>query len=183
MCTPGRTDYFAGPGRSTYATRSALAYNKINERISMTAAPDTMRPFDSIIGRWRTSGTVLDEHGQPVAEIDGTDEYEWMPGGMWVIHRVDVTIGDDHVHALELIGEHNPETNTYVMRAFDGSGSFAEMTAHPNTDGSWTFLGDRMRSTLWPSEDRSSMTARWERQIDSGTWLHWMDMGFAAIAS
>lgn len=147
----------------------------------MTFPADPMRPFDSIVGRWRTSGTVLDENGKPVARIDGTDEYEWMPGGRWIVHRVDVTMGDDHVHALELIGEYDAETGTYAMRAFDGSGTYGEMTARPKTDGSWTFVGDGMRSTLRPSEDRLSMTARWERRIDSGAWIHWMDMRFVAM--
>lgn len=148
----------------------------------MTVAAYTMRPFGSVIGRWRTSGTVFDEHGQEVTTIAGTDEYEWMPGGMWVIHRVDVMIGDNHVQALELIGDHDTETDTYAMRAFDGSGTFGTMTARLNADGTWTFLGEGMRSILRTSKDRSSMTARWERQDESGHWIHWMDMGFAAIA-
>ncbi|MGF7120503.1 hypothetical protein [Rhodococcus sp. BE178] len=147
----------------------------------MTATADTMRPLDSVIGRWRTSGTVFDEYGQEVVTtIAGTDEYEWMAGGMWVIHRVDVMMGDDHVQALELIGDHDTETDTYTMRAFDGSGTFGTMTARLNTDGTWTFLGEGMRSTLRTSEDNSSMTACWERQDESGHWIHWMDMDFAA---
>ncbi|QKT11696.1 MULTISPECIES: hypothetical protein [unclassified Rhodococcus (in: high G+C Gram-positive bacteria)] len=147
----------------------------------MTVTADIMRPLDSVIGRWRTSGTVFDEYGQEVVTtIAGTDEYEWMAGGMWVIHRVDVMMGDDHVQALELIGDHDTETDTYTMRAFDGSGTFGTMTARLNTDGTWTFLGEGMRSTLRTSEDNSSMTACWERQDESGHWIHWMDMDFAA---
>ncbi|CAM3143200.1 DUF1579 domain-containing protein [Prescottella defluvii] len=148
----------------------------------MTATTGTMRPFETIIGRWQTSGTVLDEDGKAVATIDGTDEYEWMPGGKWVVHRVDVMMGDDHVHALELIGGYDAEADTYAMRAFDGSGAYGTMTAHLDADGSWTFLGDGMRSTLRPSADGSSMTARWERQDDTGGWIHWMDMRFVATA-
>lgn len=148
----------------------------------MTVTADNMRAFETIVGRWRTSGTAFDEQGEPVAIIDGTDEYEWMPGGRWIVHRVDVRMGDDHVQALELIGEHDAVTDTYAMRAFDGSGAYGRMTANLNADGSWTFLGDGMRSTLWPSKDKSSMTARWERQDESGSWIHWMDMRFVAMA-
>jgi hypothetical protein len=95
---------------------------------------------------------------------DGTNEYEWMVGGHWVIHRVDVMMGGDHIQALELIGEHNAETNSYSMRAFGASGSFGTMTAHRGADGSWSIRGDGMRSTLWPSEDKPYMTAVWERE-------------------
>ncbi|MBT2274010.1 hypothetical protein [Rhodococcus qingshengii] len=148
----------------------------------MTDAVEAMRSFETIIGRWRTSGTVFDEHGERAAMIVGTDEYEWMPGGKWVVHRVDVMMGEDRVQALELIGDHDAVTGTYVMRAFDGSGAYGRMSADLNADGSWTFLGDGMRSTLWPSEDKSSMTARWEREDDTGSWVHWMDMRFVAMA-
>ncbi len=47
----------------------------------MAIPAEIMRPFDTIIGRWKTSGSVLDEHGALVMTIDGTDEYEWMVGG------------------------------------------------------------------------------------------------------
>lgn len=138
-------------------------------------------PWEAVIGRWRTSGTVLDAHGDPVATIDGTDEYEWMLGGRWIVHRVDVVMGEDRVQALEVIGEHDAVADTYVMRVFDGAGGYGTMTAHPNGDGSWIFLGGGMRSVLRPSADRSFMTARWERQDDSGAWLRWMDMRFDAM--
>lgn len=42
----------------------------------MAIPAEIMRPFDTIIGRWKTSGSVLDEHGALVMTIDGTDEYE-----------------------------------------------------------------------------------------------------------
>lgn len=184
MTTAERIDEFSRDDRSALVSSQLLGHCPADpdpERIDVSSTTDTMRPFDGIIGRWKTSGTVLDEHGRAVAPIDGTDEYEWMPGGMWVIHRVDVMMGDDHVHALELIGEHDTETDTYAMRAFDGSGEFGTMTAQLNADGTWTFLGVGMRSTLRVSEDNSSMTARWEQQDESGKWIHWMDMEFAAI--
>ena len=101
---------------------------------------------------------MFDEHGEPAAVIAGTDEYEWMPGGKWVVHRVDVMMGGDRVQALELIGDHDAATDTYAMRAFDGSGAYGKMTANLNADGSWTFLGGGMRSTLWRSKDKSSGT-------------------------
>lgn len=105
----------------------------------MTAPAEALRPFETIIGRWKTSGSVLDEHGAPVTTINGTDEYEWMVGGHWVIHRVDVMMGEDHVQALELIGEYDDETNSYSMRAFDGSSMTALWERElDNGPGRWT---------------------------------------------
>jgi hypothetical protein len=45
---------------------------------------------------------------------------------------------------------------------------------------SWSICGAGMRSTLWPSKDKSYMTAVWERELDNepGTWIPWMEMRF-----
>ncbi|MFE3445860.1 hypothetical protein ACFXNW_22745 [Nocardia sp. NPDC059180] len=140
-----------------------------------------MQRFAPIIGRWKTSGVVLDEDGRAVMTIDGTDVYEWMPGRQWILHHVDVLMGEERTRALELIGDHDPRTDTYAMRAFDASGAYGNMTAHPNADGTWLFDGDAMRSTLRIADDRSSMSAFWEREISPDTWIPWMRMIFAAI--
>ncbi|MFI2332055.1 DUF1579 family protein [Nocardia rhamnosiphila] len=145
-----------------------------------TLIPAMLR-FEPIIGRWKTSGVVLDEQGRQTVKIEGTDEYEWMTGGRWVLHRVDVMMGGERTRALELIGDYAPEAGTYMMRAFDASGAYSTMTARPNADGSWLFDGEGMRSTLRPSEDGSSMSALWERDPGTGTWIPWMRMNFAAI--
>ncbi|MDV8070762.1 hypothetical protein R4P64_29990 [Rhodococcus sp. IEGM 1366] len=44
----------------------------------MRATTENLRPFETIIGRWRTSGTVLDERGNPEAAIDGSGTYGTM---------------------------------------------------------------------------------------------------------
>lgn len=149
----------------------------------VTTPDDFMRPFSRLIGRWKTSGSVFDEHGRKTISIAGTDEYEWMTGGHWIIHRVDVMMGDDHVRALELIGDHDAEGDSYTFRAFDSSGSFDTMIATQRPDGAWKIQGDGVRTTLSPGEDGSFMTAHWEREVDnkSGTWIRWIDMRFDLV--
>lgn len=146
----------------------------------MTLPADNMRPFAPISGRWKTSGVVLDDEGATTMTIDGTDDYEWMAGGHWIIHRVDVTMGEDHTQAIEHIGDHDPETGAYSMRAFDASGQFDVMTARHDPDGSWRIEGDGVRTTLCPREDKASMTALWERQADDDPErsLRWMEVRF-----
>jgi hypothetical protein len=45
----------------------------------------------AIAGRWDTSGYVI---GEPRIPVVGTDTYEVLPGGFFLSHRVDVTVGD-----------------------------------------------------------------------------------------
>jgi hypothetical protein len=143
-----------------------------------TPAPP-LRPLTPIVGRWRTSGSVHDETGTEVMTIQGTDEYEWMPGGHWLIHRVDVLMGADRTQALELIGDPD-DAGSFAMRAFDASGAFDTMTLTVRDDGFHT-EGDGVRNTLTVAPDAQSMSARWERQLD-GAWIHWMDLSFRRYA-
>jgi hypothetical protein len=57
--------------------------------------------------------------GDLAVPITGTDIYEWLPGGFFLVHHVDVMIGEQPVQALELIGEYGPATDAFLARAYD----------------------------------------------------------------
>ncbi len=135
-----------------------------------------LRPLTPIVARWRTSGTVLDENGDQVMTVEGTDEYEWMPGGHWVIHRVDVMMGADRTRAIEMIGDPGSD-GTFTMRAFDASGAFDTMILTVR-DHDFHTEGDGVRNTLTVAPDGRTMAAEWERQLDDKSWIHWMSLRF-----
>ena len=152
----------------------------------MTTPAADLRVFEPIIRLWKTSGTVFDERGTAIQTISGTDEYEWMVGGHWVIHRIDVMMGDQRSQGLELIGDRDAGTGRYRMRAFDAGGFFSTMTALPQADGSFLIEADGVRTTFTPpGSDRPFMTAVWERQMDDrpGAWVRWMDVRLDPIES
>jgi hypothetical protein len=51
--------------------------------------PETRR-LGALVGRWRSEGHVV---GEPSVPIEGTDIYEWLPGGFFLVHHVDVVVG------------------------------------------------------------------------------------------
>jgi len=130
--------------------------------------------------------------------ITGTDSYEWLPGGFFLVHHVDVMIGQQRVQALELIGEYDPATDSFTARAYDNLGNVTVMRARVDDQGGWRFngggdvapvarpastdAGGAVRSTLTVNTDRSGMTARWERSDDGATWQPWMDMTFTRMS-
>jgi Protein of unknown function (DUF1579) len=146
------------------------------------------------VGRWRSEGHVVGDHPVP---ITGTDIYEWLPGGFFLVHDVDVMIGEQPVKALELIGEYDPATDAFLARAYDNLGNITLMCAEVDDQGVWMFTGGgdvapvaqpaaadasgAVRSTLTVSSDRSGMTARWERSDDGARWQPWMDMTFTRM--
>lgn len=151
----------------------------------MVPKPDPQSArLDPLIGTWRTQGEILDEDGRtPVAMVEGTDAYEWL-GRFFVIHRVDVQMGDDHVEGLEMIGPYDPETGAYSTRAYDNQGGIQTSTTTIDADGSLVFGADGAKATLRIADDGQSMRAEWVRTYDSGaTWRPWMHLRFTRLAA
>jgi Protein of unknown function (DUF1579) len=133
--------------------------------------------------------------GEVPIPIIGTDVYEWLPGGFFLVHHVDVMIGEQRVQAIELIGEYDLATDSFTGRAYDNEGNVTVMNAKVDEQGVWTFTGGgdvaavarpstadasgAVRSTLRVSPD--GMTAKWERSDDGATWQDWMDMAFTRM--
>jgi hypothetical protein len=155
--------------------------------------PETQR-LGTLVGRWRSEGYVV---ADPPVPITGTDIYEWLPGGFFLVHHVDVVVGEQKVQGIEIIGEYDPATDSFTGRAYDNRGNITIMRAKVDDQGVWTFTGGgeiapaaqpspddasgAVRSTLTVSPDRSNMTAKWERSDDGSTWQPWMDMTFTRM--
>ena len=155
--------------------------------------PDVQR-LAPLVGRWRSEGHLV---GDPPVRITGTDIYEWLSGGFFLVHHVDVTIGGHPVRAIEIIGERDPVSGSLIGRAYDNQGNMTILHATVDERGIWTFTGGgdvapvarssragangAVRSTLTVHPDRSEMVAKWERSDDGSTWEPWMDMTFTRV--
>jgi hypothetical protein len=142
----------------------------------------------TIAGRWRTTGHVV---GEPRIPVRGTDTYEVFAGGYFLVHHVDVMVGDQPVRAIEIIGE--PDAEAFLVRGFDSDGNVEVMRLTIDDAGVFHFSGGgdvalasqpgdaptlRVRSTLTVGTGGHTMSARWERSEDGTTWQHWMDITF-----
>jgi hypothetical protein len=144
----------------------------------------------AVAGRWHTSGYVI---GDPRLPVEGADIYDVLPGDYFLVHHVDVTVGEQRVRAIEIIGEPDPDADAYLVRSFDSEGNFEVMKLRIDDDGIFRFSGGgdiahaarrgdaptvHVRSTLTVSDDRASMKALWERSEDGINWEPWMDITF-----
>ena len=150
-----------------------------NQKQSQSPVPHPeLKRLDALVGLWHSEGQTRTSNTEPSIKIIGTDHYEWLPGGFFLIHRVDVKMGDEKIDTIEMIGSYEESSRTYSMRSFDSQGNFQTMEASVEHDGVWTFAGDAIRATLVISSDSNSMTAHWEQTNDGSNWLPWMDMKF-----
>lgn len=146
-------------------------------------APEAVRRLDALVGRWASSGEMVDPETGARTSVAGTDEYEWLAGGWFLLHRVDVTIGGEPVRVLEVIGERDGEGDALLCRAYDDAGGAGLMRAIAAPDGTWRFVGDEMRATLTFAAGGEAMSAAWERLVAGRGWVDWMEMRFERLVA
>ena len=129
--------------------------------------------LDAFVGKWSTEGQIHESPLCPAGKIQGTDTYEWFPGGFFLLHHVDVRMGEQQTKVVEIIG-YDTSGKTYPMHSFDNQGNHAVMQARVEGN-TWTFIGESMRFTGAFSTDGNTITGKWEL-FNDGKWLHWMDV-------
>jgi hypothetical protein len=135
-----------------------------------------MQDLSFLIGNWHSSGKVLATGNDPAVIIHGTDIYEWVSAGAFILHRVDVMMGDENARSVEIIG-YDAALASYKFQSYDSEGNISEMYATINNNGGLITEGNNMRSTLTVDDDKH-MTAIWERSDGGKNWQRWMDMQF-----
>ncbi|NKX90151.1 DUF1579 domain-containing protein [Nocardia coubleae] len=143
-----------------------------------------------LAGRWATNGHVL---ADPPIPVLGFDTYDVFPGGHFLVHHIDVTVGDQPVRGIEIIGEPDPDGPAFLARSYDNTGSTELMRVEIVDTNTFHFTGGpqtatpatpadtetaAVRSTLTVAPDGASMTALWERSEDGTTWHPWMHIAF-----
>ena len=136
-----------------------------------------LQKLNPLVGKWMSEGEVRATGTTPAMKIKGTDIYEWVCEGKFLLHRVDVMMGEEKVEVIEMIG-YDADAKNYPMRSFDNQGNFNTMHFTVDEKGVWKITGDLMRSTLTINKDGSHMNAHWEQSEDGSTWKPWMEMKF-----
>lgn len=136
-------------------------------------------PLDLLVGQWNTRGHSVGGSADQSLEIKGTDKYEWLPGRRFVVHYVDVWMGEEKVNVVELIGPCGETADKLDMHSFSNDGRHEVMQAVQQSPRAWTFESDDTRANLTIELDGRSMTALWERKTEDGTWTAWLEMQFA----
>ena len=134
-------------------------------------ATPALSRLSRFVGVWDTAGEVL--MGGSRIPFRATDEYEWLRGGFFLLHRFSAAMPDGEISGIEVIGQIG-DGNTYSMISFDSTGSSAFMTAHEEGER-WIFAGERARFSGAFSDDGRRFTGRWETASESSSgWEPWM---------
>ena len=142
---------------------------------SQKKTPAQLKKLNFLIGKWHTKGEILQGAPTSSTDIRGTDTYEWVAGGFFILHRVDVFMGNEKTEAIEIIG-YDAGRKSYFMKSFDSQGDSITMYAVLEKPGVFKFGDNKMRSVLTVKKGGSSMTAKWELSENGKAWKPWMNI-------
>jgi Protein of unknown function (DUF1579) len=125
-------------------------------------------------GKWKTEGQTRESTSSPAVSIRGTDTYEWLEGGYFLVHHVDVHLGAEFTKVIEIIG-YDAEHNNYTTAAYDSQGNSGNYTATLK-NGVWKFDGESERATAIFNEDGNEIKIHWEQLTEEKNWMPWMDV-------
>jgi hypothetical protein len=135
---------------------------------------DHHKQLNKFVGKWNTSGRIPSTDKTPEVEVKGTDTYEWLPGEFFLLHKVDVHIGDERNQTLEVIG-FDTQPNEYTMQYYDNKGESGKMKASIKKD-IWTFENDKLRFTGTFKDNDNEFSGTWEQSENATTWTKMMDI-------
>ncbi|WP_307531357.1 hypothetical protein [Pedobacter sp. W3I1] len=128
--------------------------------------------LNSYIGKWKTEG--LTKSGDIIV---GTDTYEWVDGGFFLTHQVDVMFGDKNVRLLEIMHYDDME-DVFRSQSFDNEGNISISTLKIYDDIILIFADtERFKGNF----KVDTIEGMWE-QFDGKNWVPWMDIKLTRLA-
>ncbi len=129
---------------------------------------DLLSPY---IGKWKTEG--LTRSG---GIITGTDTYEWIEGGFFLTHKVEVSFNNKKVQSLE-ITHYDDMEDVFRSQSFDNEGNISISTLKIYDDIILIFADTERFKGNFKADTIEGM---WE-QFDGKNWVPWMDIKLTRI--
>jgi hypothetical protein len=138
-----------------------------------------------LVGEWEMEAASVD--GRPLAR--GRTTFEWLEGGAFLLQRADAEATDDTWR------DHTPFPVTSIIGVDDSSGEFAMLYADSRdvfriyrmtvTDRAWRLWRDDpgflQRFIGEFTDDRRTITGRWEQSADGTSWERDFDMTYRRL--
>ena len=128
--------------------------------------------YKKLIGTWKTTGQVIT--GTQTLTLEGTDSYEFVLDGQYILHQANVVIGNDPVKTFEMIGGGN-SADTVAMHYFNSKGETGIMTGRI-TANDFQITGSGIRFEGSFNSANTMVTGKWFKQSDDNTWIAFIDL-------
>ena len=146
----------------------------------MTKPNSTHRALSVFAGKWITQGTIRATEDAASAEMRAIDRYEWLPGGFFMLHKVDALIAGTVSQSIEVIG-YDAQQGCYVTRSYDDQGTSDGFTARLK-GRAWSIDGEKVRFRGALDAGGLVLSGTWEQRSGRGRWSPWMDIELRKVA-
>jgi hypothetical protein len=137
--------------------------------------------LDVLAGKWITQGTIRATDDAAAFDMRAIDQYEWLPGGFFMLHTVDALIAGSVSQSIEVIG-YDAEQACYATRSYDDQGTSDGFTARLEGKA-WSIDGETVRFRGTFNADGSVLAGTWEQRSSQGRWSPWMDIELRKVTS
>ena len=135
--------------------------------------------FIKLIGNWKTEGRILAKGQEAENRISGTDSYELILDGYYILHQADVWIGESRGKTLELISlGDNPDQAAFSY--YNNQGESGKMTGKLQNNR-LTLEGDGLRFEGLLNDEGSGLTGVWRLGDGQGQWVDWMELKLSKL--
>ena len=164
----------------------AKAQSKQEETKKREPALERLEVFTGI---WKMQGDQFATDFGPAAKVTATEDYEWLEGEKFLMHRMSGKLGDSEMACIEMIG-HDAAGEKYSVDTFYNNGMKMKWDLHEKHPGSWMITGDwphkgktvKVRCTIDFRKDGRSNTAKWESLKEDSTWETFWDLQAVRIS-
>jgi hypothetical protein len=162
-------------------TKSKTGHSGSTETRLVKPGPAHQR-LDVFHGTWSAEGKQYESSFGPAAKLTAVDTYEWLQGGLFLVHRFQGRSGDADMACVEIIGV-DPSGSGYRMHAFYNDGRINQWQLNER-DGSWTISGTwdaagppvHVRCTIVFKDSGNTRTGKWERSSNGSDWTTFLDV-------
>ncbi len=128
--------------------------------------------FKRLIGVWETTGDI--KSGQHSQKLVGTDSYELILGGNYILHRADVMMGNDRSETFEIIMLDNA-LHEAKMQYFNSREENGIMKCSTIGD-EFKIEGTGLKFSGVIDEENTKINGKWYIKANSEGWRDFIDL-------
>ncbi len=123
--------------------------------------------FNRLLGIWKTSGKISKDNQTLI--LNGTDSYELILDGKYILHKADVIMGSERGETFEIISVTNIE-NRAEIQYFNSTGE-SEIT-----DNDFRINGEGIKFCGTINDKNSEIIGKWLLQTTDKNWKELIDL-------
>ena len=131
-------------------------------------------PFLRLIGTWKTKGKVLQSGSSSESILIGTDSYELILSGHYILHKADVLMGSEKTETFELIALDGRDSKT-KMQYYNSKGESGFMMGTIRKND-FQIDGDNLKFRGKLNDDNTLIVGKWFVKTESGEWKDFIEL-------